>query len=154
MLLHPRCVNCHPDGRLGRGRAIGSWCTIPPAVRGPDDDGVARMECASCHQDQNLELARVPGAPNWHLAPRSRWPGSGRTPRQICEQIKDPARNGGKTLDADLASTAPTTSWWAGAGRRATERKPAPGTQEEFGDLIRAWVDTGAACPPARRPSR
>jgi len=26
-------------------------------------------------------------------------------------------------------------------------REPAPGTQAEFGDLIKAWVDTGAACP-------
>ena len=26
-------------------------------------------------------------------------------------------------------------------------RKPAPGTQAEFGALIKAWADTGAACP-------
>ena len=41
------------------------------AVRGPEDRGVVGMECTSCHQDKNVELARVPGAPNWHLAPRS-----------------------------------------------------------------------------------
>jgi NAD(P)-dependent dehydrogenase (short-subunit alcohol dehydrogenase family) len=27
------------------------------------------------------------------------------------------------------------------------EREPAPGTQKEFGALIRAWVESGAACP-------
>jgi hypothetical protein len=32
--------------------------------------------------------------------------------------------------------------WHPGAGRT-----PAPGTQAEFGALIKAWVDTGAACP-------
>jgi hypothetical protein len=28
------------------------------------------MECASCHQDRNLVQARMPGPPDWHLAPR------------------------------------------------------------------------------------
>ncbi|MEY8837886.1 Isoquinoline 1-oxidoreductase subunit, partial [Cribrihabitans sp. XS_ASV171] len=28
-----------------------------------------------------------------------------------------------------------------------TGREPAPGSQEVFGELTRAWIDTGAACP-------
>jgi hypothetical protein len=32
--------------------------------------------------------------------------------------------------------------WHPGAGR-----EPAPGTQQTFGALIQAWIDTGAACP-------
>jgi hypothetical protein len=32
--------------------------------------------------------------------------------------------------------------WQPGAGRT-----PAPGTQQEFGALIRALVESGAACP-------
>ena len=32
-------------------------------------------------------------------------------------------------------------------GDRSAEREPAPGTQKEFGALIRAWVESGAACP-------
>jgi hypothetical protein len=32
--------------------------------------------------------------------------------------------------------------WHPGAGRA-----PAPGTQAEFGALIKAWADSGAACP-------
>ena len=46
--------------------------------------------------------------------------------------------------------------WSPGAGRVA-----APGTQAEFGALIKAWIDTGAACPatagpkvPSREPAR
>jgi hypothetical protein len=32
--------------------------------------------------------------------------------------------------------------WAPGAGR-----EPAPGTQKEFGALIAAWAESGAACP-------
>jgi hypothetical protein len=32
--------------------------------------------------------------------------------------------------------------WNPGRGRA-----PAPGDQATFGGLIRAWIDTGAACP-------
>jgi hypothetical protein len=33
-------------------------------------------------------------------------------------------------------------AWHPGEGRR-----PAPGTQDVFGDLIGAWIATGAECP-------
>jgi hypothetical protein len=145
VILHPRCVNCHPPDdrpRQGDRHAVHD----PPAVRGPHDDGVPAMHCASCHQDRNLELARVPGAPKWHLAPlEMAW--LGRTPGQICAQIKDPARNGGKTLEQiwDHAAHDPLVAWGWKPGHGRT---PAPGTQKEFGDLIRGWIDSGAECPP------
>jgi hypothetical protein len=28
-----------------------------------------------------------------------------------------------------------------------TGRAPAPGTQERLGEVIQAWIDSGAACP-------
>jgi hypothetical protein len=92
-----------------------------------------------------MKYARVPGAPEWHVAPlKMAW--LGRTPAQICAQIKDPSRNGGKTLEQlheHMASDALVGWAWApGSGR-----KPAPGTQKEFGALIRAWIETGAECP-------
>ena len=99
VFLHPRCANCHPNGDVP---AQGMQMTPhqPPVTRGPDNHGVVGMECTSCHQDRNLVQARVPGAPDWHLAPREMaW--IGKSPRQICEQIKDPKRNGGKSLAAD-----------------------------------------------------
>lgn len=34
--------------------------------------------------------------------------------------------------------------WNPGEGRA-----PAPGTQAQFGELIQAWIDTGAKCPKA-----
>jgi hypothetical protein len=70
----------------------------------------------------------------------------GRTPRELCEQIKDPARNGGKTLAQILDHSAHDElvawGWSPGWGRT-----PAPGTQERFGALMDAWARDGASCP-------
>jgi hypothetical protein len=151
VLLHPRCVNCHPpDDRPRQGDR--HLLHDPAAVRGPKDHGVPAMRCASCHQDRNLAQARVPGAPTWHLAPLSMaW--LGRTPGQICAQLKDPARNGGRTLEQIWEHSAhdPLVAWGWDPGHG---RAPAPGTQKEFGELIRAWIDTGAACPPETEATR
>jgi hypothetical protein len=148
VLLHPRCLNCHPDGDAPAQGDTGQLHD-PPVLRGPDDKGVPGLECTSCHQDKNLELARVPGVPNWHLAPRSMaW--VRRSPGAICEQVKDPARNGGKSLAeiVDHAAHDPLVAWgWApGAGRTL-----APGSQARFGALFAAWADSGAACPREER---
>jgi hypothetical protein len=145
VLTHPRCVNCHPDGDVphnGMNLALHD----PPVVRGPDDHGVVGMQCTSCHQDKNQELTRVPGAPKWALAPiQMAW--VGKSPRHICEQLKDTKRNGGKTLAQIVHHNAHDDlvawGWRPGAGR-----EPAPGTQEQFGAIVAAWVETGAECPP------
>jgi hypothetical protein len=144
VLLHPRCANCHPDGNSPY-QGTEAQPHYPPVVRGPENKGVVGMECTSCHQDRNLELARVPGAPNWHLAPiEMAW--VGRTPRAICQQMKDPARNGGRMLAQIVEHNAHDElvgwGWKPGSGR-----EPAPGTQERFGAIVAAWVDTGAECP-------
>ncbi len=64
----------------------------------------------------------------------------------ICRQLKDPARNGNRNLqkihDHMALDTLVGWAWHPGAGR-----KPAPGTQKAFGELIAAWIETGAACP-------
>lgn len=144
VLLHPRCANCHPNGDVP---AQGAQMIPhqPPVTRGPDGHGVVGMECASCHQDRNLAQARVPGAPGWHLAPREMaW--IGKSPRQICEQLKDPKRNGGKSLAQIVEHNAhdKLVAWgWA----PGADREPAPGTQAQFGAIVAAWVETGAECP-------
>jgi hypothetical protein len=70
----------------------------------------------------------------------------GKSLGEICEQIKDPKRNGGKSMDEIVLHMAEDTlvgwGWSPGAGR-----EPAPGTQKEFGELIKAWADAGATCP-------
>jgi hypothetical protein len=144
VLQHPRCVNCHPpDDRPRQGMT--SKLHQPAAVRGVGDHGVAAMTCDACHHEANYDVARVPGHPEWRLAP-SEMPWLGKSLGEICTQIKDRDRNGGRSLAelADHMSEDSLVAWgWApGAGR-----EPAPGTQKQFGALIRAWIDTGAVCP-------
>ncbi|MET0278514.1 MAG: Isoquinoline 1-oxidoreductase subunit [Pseudorhodoplanes sp.] len=144
VLSHPRCVNCHPRGDSPL-QTDQSRPHQPLVVRGPDGMGAIGMQCGTCHHSANFDPARVPGDPQWHLAPREMaW--EGKTLGEICRQIKDPARNGGKDLAAIVHHSAEDHmvgwGWNPGPGRT-----PAPGTQKEFGALIKAWVDTGAACP-------
>jgi hypothetical protein len=144
VLLHPRCSNCHPNGDVPL-QGMDMQLHQPPVVRGSENYGVVGMECPGCHQDRNLELARVPGAPKWHLAPREMaW--VGQTPHHICEQMKDPKRNGGKSLAQIIEHNAhdELVGWGWHPGH---DREPAPGTQAQFGALIEAWVKTGAECP-------
>jgi hypothetical protein len=65
---------------------------------------------------------------------------------EICEQIKDPKRNGGKSL-AQLVEHNRSDKLVAWGWAPGADRAPAPGTQEQFGALTAAWVETGAVCP-------
>lgn len=144
VLASPRCLNCHPNGDTPT-QGDTSIVHDPPVARGPNDDGVPGLMCASCHQDANVPLARVPGAPGWHLAPKTMaW--VGKSAAEICAQIKDPARNGHKTLAniVDHSAHDKLVAWGWSPG---ADRKPAPGTQAIFGALVAAWVETGAECP-------
>ncbi len=140
----PRCQNCHPVGqRPSQGDDMHPH--LPLVVRGSDDQGAIAMRCATCHQIANFAPASVPGAPKWHIAPLAMaW--QGKSLGQICEQIKDPARNGKRTLAQihDHMAHDELVGWgWHPGGSRT----PAPGTQARFGELIAAWIQTGAACP-------
>jgi hypothetical protein len=144
VIMNPRCVNCHPAGDQPLQGDAGKP-HLPAVVRGPDGHGATALRCATCHQDENYEASRVPGHPKWAVAPiEMAW--QHRTLGQICEQIKDPKRNGGKTLAQIQEHMAHDTlvgwAWNPGAAR-----KPVPGTQAQFGALIGAWVESGAVCP-------
>ena len=70
----------------------------------------------------------------------------GKSLREICIQLKDKDRNGGRDLALlhehiakdDLVAW----GWQPGQGR-----EPAPGSQELAGRLVQAWIDSGAECP-------
>lgn len=144
VLQHPRCLNCHPRGdRPTQGLDLHPH--EPMVVRGKDGHGAIGLPCTACHQAFNFEPSRVPGHPLWHLAPpEMAW--QGLTLGQLCTQLKDPARNGGRTLAQIEEHMAEDTlvgwAWRPGGGR-----EPAPGTQAGFGALIAAWIETGASCP-------
>jgi hypothetical protein len=148
VLTHPRCLNCHPAGNQplqGPHQKI----HYPQARRaGPD---VFAAECSACHSDRNFRVPAptsfqsIPGHPRWDLAPLSMaW--QGKSLGEICHQLKDKDRNGGRDLALlhehiakdDLVAW----GWEPGLGR-----EPAPGTQEVAGQLAQAWIDNGAECP-------
>jgi hypothetical protein len=144
VLTHPRCTNCHPASDRPR-QGDESRPHQPPVTRGADGHGLPAMRCSICHQKANFDPGRMPGHPEWHLAPREMaW--EGRTVAEICAQIKDPARNGGRKVEELVHHIGEDTlvgwAWAPGAGR-----SPAPGTQKQAGALVEAWVKTGAACP-------
>lgn len=144
----PRCLNCHPVGDVP---TQGDLMTPhqPPVVRGDGGMGAPGMRCSTCHGAENVSFSTgqgsIPGHNPWNLAPiEMGW--IGKSAAEVCAQLKDPALNGNRTL-ADLHEHNATDGlvgwgWEPGEGRT-----PAPGTQEVFGQLTQAWIDTGAACP-------
>lgn len=156
VLEHPRCMNCHPSGPSPT-QGDDLHAHEPPIVGAAADDGAIGhgprgLPCNACHGVGNFAtgsdgIASVPGSAHWGLAPATMaW--QGLSTREICEQLKDPQRNGGRDLAAiDRHMSTDHLVGWAwhpGEGRTA-----APGTQVRFGQLVSAWIATGAACPEA-----
>jgi hypothetical protein len=150
VLTHPRCMNCHPAGEHPL-QGADHHEHMPPAWRGEGGTGIAGLSCAACHTEKNFTLVgsatykSIPGHPRWGLAPlEMAW--EGKSVSQICQQIKDPQRNGGRTLallqDHLAHDDLVAWGWSPGEGR-----EPAPGTQAQLGELAQAWIESGAACP-------
>ena len=151
---HPRCANCHvPEDHRPRwsgpsySMEEGAWPYHGMNINGGESrDGRDSIPCAACHATSNSELPHgPPGAPHWALAPVEMvwWDQSS---RQICEQIKDPERNGGRTL-ADVADHIDHDAlvhwgWEPGPGR-----EPAPYSIEETVASFTKWAEAGAPCP-------
>lgn len=149
VITHPRCLNCHPALRSPT-QGDNRQPHVPPIDAGEGGMGQAGLTCMACHQAQNVKangtrFRSIPGHMPWMLAPRSMaW--QGLSLREICEQVKDPARNGNRDLKKIIEHMGTDSlvgwAWHPGEGR-----VPAPGTQALFGQLIQAWIDTGAHCP-------
>jgi hypothetical protein len=142
VLTHPRCLNCHPAG--DRPTQENDIHPHKPFV-------LRDVPRVTCHTDRNFTLHErasyqsIPGHPRWMMAPiEMAW--QGKSIGEICRQLKDRDRNGGRDLALlhehlahdDLVAW----GWQPGAGR-----EPAPGSQALLGELTQAWIDTGAQCP-------
>lgn len=150
LLTHPRCMNCHPAGEhpLQGADHRPHW---PPVWRGAADAGIPGTYCSTCHTERNFTLhatasyQSIPGHPRWQLAPLSMaW--QGKSLREICLQLKDKDRNGGRDL-ALLHEHVATDDLVAWGWQPGPGREPAPGNQELAGKLVQAWIDSGAECP-------
>jgi hypothetical protein len=147
VLMHPRCMNCHPSGDAPL-QGDDSHVHVQNVKRGEDGKGKYALKCANCHQDTNLAGENMPpGNPTWHL-PRRDLPlvFQGRSMRELADQLKDPRRNGGKTLEQLLEHVTHDKlvlwGWEPGDGRT----KP-PLSHDEFAKRFREWVEKGAASP-------
>ena len=149
VLTHPRCVNCHPAGDHPL-QGDDQHEHMPPVLRG--ETGHLETNCAGCHTDHDVTLHEaasyksIPGSPNWSIAPLSMaW--QNKSLGEICRQLKDVGRNGGRDLAALQEHIAKDDivayGWNPGKGR-----DPAPGSQQAAGQLVQAWIDSGAECPP------
>ena len=150
VLQHPRCQNCHPAGDTP---LVGDDSRPHPqnVQRGPDGHGRTGEECTTCHG-----LANPPDSYGAHLPPgvATGW----RMPRpeeplvfvgvsahDLCERVKDPARNGGKDMNAlrtHLDDPLVTWGWSPGFGRA-----PIPIPRDAFLAAWTAWANAGAPCP-------
>lgn len=145
----PRCINCHPSARVPLQGDAGRQ-HVPPINAGQSGMGQPGLHCMACHHAKNVpamdaKFKSIPGHEHWMLAPQSMaW--QGLSLGEICAQLKDVSRNGGRNLQQISEHMGKDSlvgwAWHPGAGRT-----PAPGTQKAFGDLIQAWIDTGAQCP-------
>ena len=147
---HPRCINCHTPDEYPRWSGP-HYGDLPKnhgmnVKRGSDGFGNTGLRCQTCHAESNsAKLHGPPGAPHWHLAPQSMvwW---GKSTSEICAQIKDPARNGDRSLQdiADHIRKDPLVAWGWNPGKG---REPAPGSAEETFTKINLWIAEGAPCP-------
>jgi hypothetical protein len=151
VLTHPRCVNCHVQDEHPRWSGPHYGAAREHAFnvkRGNDESGFGNpgLRCTTCHFEQNSPVVNgPPGAPTWHLAPPEMvW--FGKSSSEICAQIKDPLRNGDRTLRevAEHVRDDPLVGWgWApGPGRQ-----PAPGSAAETYRALARWIELGAPCP-------
>jgi hypothetical protein len=157
VITHPRCANCHVDAKAvplwtpaGEGKSRVHGMNING---GESRIGAELIPCATCHVTSALPNDPAPAPPHagidWQLAPvEFLW--IGKTGAEICAQLRDPERNGGRDAkgliehlrhDASLSGFIPR-AWAPGAGRTTP-----PGTFEDHVKDIALWGAAGQPCP-------
>jgi len=151
VLQDPRCQNCHPvtDHPLQTDRSVVHAMNVQ---RGLDGHGAAGAHCSTCHGKANppdsYGAHQPPGVvTDWHMPPpEMAMVFVGRSPKALCEQLKDPQRNGHKDMAALLThvSSDPLVLWgWTpGFGRQ-----PVAVPHADFVSAFRRWAAAGAPCP-------
>src|SRR5437879_3928128 len=144
VLQSPRCLNCHPRGdrpTQGDDRHVHGM----NVQRGPGDLGMPAMRCAACHQEHNNDMAGIPGAPHWHLAPASMgWADLSKSAQ--CRALLDPAKNGGRSAAQLVAHmTGDALVLWAWNPGRG--RTPPPVSIDDLKAALDQWIKAGTPCP-------
>lgn len=150
---HPRCSNCHvgPDNiPMWSGPSYGET-PRPHGMNvnaGESRIGAETLLCSTCHAYNTRSNDQPHAAPQvamtWMLPPpEAAW--FDKSAVEICNQLRDPARNGGRDmlaiaahLDHDLILH---WAWEPGGGR-----EPAPFSLQEHVDDILIWGVAGMPC--------
>jgi cytochrome c554/c'-like protein len=147
VLQSPRCRNCHPAGNAPlqgeRGR--------PHAMNISRTTAASGVPCSTCHGERNADAIGIaggpPGVPGWRMPPAEMpMVFEGKSATALCEQLKDPARNGGRSLAAllDHVSHDALVVWgWTPGGKRSAP----PLAHGKFVEAFATWVAGGGACP-------
>jgi hypothetical protein len=147
VLMHPRCMNCHPSGDAPL-QDDDSHIHTMNVQRGPDGKGLYALKCSNCHQPVNTPgLHMPPGNPKWHLPPADmKMVFQGKTPRELAAQLLDPERNGHKSIaqliEHITSDTLVKAGWNPGDGRSLP-----PLTHQEFARQFKLWINKGAYLP-------
>jgi hypothetical protein len=147
VLMSPRCMNCHPSGDIPL-QGDDSHLHTQGVKRGIDGKGLYALKCANCHQPQNTPgLHMPPGNPKWHLPPANmKMVFQGKSPKELAAQLKDPKRNGNKTL-AQLIDHVTNDKLVLGGWNPGDGRTLPPSSHAEFAKNFKAWIDKGAYLP-------
>jgi len=147
ILMSPRCMNCHPAGDIPL-QGDDSHLHTQGVKRGVDGKGVYALKCANCHQPQNTSgLNMPPGNSKWHLPPANmKMVFQGKSPRELAAQLKDPKRNGNKTLD-QLIDHVTNDQLVLGGWNPGEGRTLPPMSHSDFAKNFKAWIDKGAYLP-------
>jgi mono/diheme cytochrome c family protein len=179
VLTSPRCINCHtiasklPDygpypqdyPRQGDDRHPHYYGVLRGDLNSNTGAGIGTpvARCISCHGANNDPVDGIPGAhdpsapdtPVWSMAPAvMTWetaPGVPMNGNELCAQIKDPKRNGKRTLHdvMEHISNEPLVNWaWHPGTRLNGEARTIPPiSQQELVQQFSNWMQAGAPCP-------
>ena len=157
VVSHPRCSNCHVDESnvpMWSGPSYGE--TRPHGMNingGLSRIGFESLPCQTCHT-QSTDFDSAPHAPPrtghaWMLAPvEFAW--FGKQSGEICEQMRDPARNGGRDgagLVEHIIHDAEIKAFITWGFNPGGDREPAPGSMQEHLDDMVLWTAAGMPCP-------
>jgi hypothetical protein len=147
VLMHPRCMNCHPVGDQPL-QGDDSHIHTMNVKRGPDGKGLYAQKCSNCHQPQNTPgLHMPPGNPNWHLPPADmKMVFEGKTPRQLAAQLLNQNENGHKSIE-QLIEHVTSDKLVLGGWNPGDGRTLPPLTHAEFAKQFKLWIDKGAYLP-------
>lgn len=144
VLQSPRCRNCHPADGAPHIRDDFRKHGMNVSRKSPN----AGLPCITCHRSTNAPMLHgPPGVTNWHMPPdETPMVFVGLSPHDLCVQLKDSDKNGGKSL-AELRehfAKDPFVLWGWNPGEGRT--KP-PITHAELVSHVDAWIAQGAPCP-------